>query len=276
MSCSVLGVDFSGASDAGDNIWLTEGTWSAAELTVSSVTSAATNWDSSRDAALEGLVNVISSGDHDVVGLDFPFSVPQDVVEEDNWHRFARNLESHRDAERNGHPAERFRTGCRDRADGTDKKRRTDEEHRAQCPYGVRIKYQTYFGIVDVLRPLVEAHDVPVEPLSTAGEGPPTVVEVYPAATINSLFDEDSSGYKGTSETALEKRTSLVAELESAEPGVSFDGDGGTDRPKLATLCSDDALDSVLAALSAARACESDFSIGGSEDVHGIEGKIFV
>lgn len=275
MVPNVLGVDFSGARDAGDKIWLAEGRSADNSLNISRVYSLSHVGAKSRDEALSELVDRVRNCGYDVVGFDFPFGLPASVIEKDDWATFVEKFDSFVDSGTEGdRPAERFRNECRDRAGEEDRRRATDCCWDAQCPYGVRIRSQTYHGISRVLKPLLCA-GVSIRPQRPTSDASPTVVEVYPAATVECELSLDSSGYKGTSQSARDKRIRIVEKLENHYPPVSFENQDAIDGPRLHAVCSDDALDSVLAALSAANALQRDFDADLPESGQ-LEGHIFV
>lgn len=270
----VLGVDFSGASDAGKSLWLAEGELSNDELRISATYSAAVDGDRSRRVAYDRLLDEIKSGQWDVVGLDFPFGLPAGIVSEGTWEEFVKNIDEYTVRGSSGTVADRFRKFCRREADGADLLRKTDNQHGAQCPYGVRVMYQTYYGISKVLDELLDEDDVEIAPQKTNGEST-TVVEVYPAATVRHVYDGNSDGYKGTSQTARENRMELINAFPEGTLPIRFNAEDEIDGPRLHALCSDDALDSVLAAGSAARALNDGFKTPGA-DYSEVEGHIFV
>ncbi|PSQ45069.1 DUF429 domain-containing protein, partial [Halobacteriales archaeon SW_7_68_16] len=78
MSDRVLGVDFSGAADAGRSTWVTEAHLAEGGLTVVDCYRAAAKWGPDRERAHAGLrARVAEVG---TAGLDFPFSLPSPVL----------------------------------------------------------------------------------------------------------------------------------------------------------------------------------------------------
>src|SRR5215218_3583910 len=87
----VYGVDFSGAKDAGRSIWIAGAVIDNETLRFDSCQPAAQLPNSGRELqrALKALIAYISQQGPCVVGLDFPFGLPCDLVDEDRLEDFA-------------------------------------------------------------------------------------------------------------------------------------------------------------------------------------------
>lgn len=264
-----VGVDFSAAErDAGRKTWIAAGRVDGEELTVESLADAASRLDCapSREDALDALVGYLTGFDEPaVVGLDFPFSLPAELVGGDwaafvagtpeRWGRLG-DIDSPRalyDAAR-AHAAE----------NGHSLRRRTDDAHGGQEPTGYRIKTQTYYGISRVLRGLRD--DAAVVPFDDPEGESAAVVEAYPAAVFGNVAGAARTGYKRDTRAGVETRRENVEALR--RQGVSF-GDC-----RDFALATDDALDAVAAAAAAWRAAENGFETDG-HDAESVEGHIF-
>ena len=73
MTAQVLGVDFSGANQAGNHIWLAEGELEDGVLAISKLWSPAGTGKTARTAALEYVVDRVTESEYDVVGFAVPF-----------------------------------------------------------------------------------------------------------------------------------------------------------------------------------------------------------
>lgn len=127
------------------------------------------------------------------VGLDFPFGLPERVVAEGSWREFLLAFPSWVDS-----PTD-LRRRCEARvalADGTTdaRFRSTDRPLSAASPFDERIAAATFYGLRDVLRPLVLTDAVRVPPMTPPSPHCPFVVEVYPAGTLVDL-DVHVDGY---------------------------------------------------------------------------------
>jgi hypothetical protein len=154
---TIYGVDFSGAKQAGRNIWVARieshrrrPLYRLAELTCLEKLSGTAE----RGAALAHLVGLIAASEGALWALDFPFGLPIEVMDPGAaWPRqldflaawgedaYAAGVECLRRAEALGGPKHI--------------RRLTDGEAKApfDC-YHYRIIYQTFFGMRDVLGPL--------------------------------------------------------------------------------------------------------------------------
>lgn len=132
---------------------------------------------------------------------------------------------------------------------GAELRRATDREtHTPFAPYNLRIYRQTFFGIRDLLAPLVAREAACVLPMQPAHPGKPWILEICPASLLKKegLYFP----YKGGAHTRRAARARIVEHFEQRgalilAPEVRrmllADGNG-------------DALDSVLAAIATARA----------------------
>lgn len=249
MGSRVLGVDFSGASDAGRGIWLTEARAGREGLAVEACYRAADRWGTDRERAHAGLRERVVAGSFDVVGLDFPFSLPAALLEEHcggRWRGLLEWLAGDGPAD-----PEAFASTCRSTArahtgDGAAALRReTDLRRGALCPYGRRVQYQTFYGVRDVLGGLADREDVAVAPMQ-GREADTVVVEVYPAATFGWL-GAYREGYTGETDRDARRRETNLAAVEDCSVDVP-------DRE--AYRDSHDALDSLAAAVSAGRVAD--------------------
>jgi hypothetical protein len=239
-----MGVDFSGGKNAGDKIWVSRGKIENGVLHVYSCDRMSDlHGSENREIALTHLREMISSLEDGVAGLDFPFSIPRELIGHSRWDLFAKQFgESYPDEHD-------FRRRCFTKAKNKELKRLTDSEMKTPfCPYNLRLYRQTYFGIRDVLAPLVTEDRVCVAPMQCIVPGKPLVVEICPASTLKllNLYRQ----YKGKAPEHRRERAAILDGLESRRL-VTIDAKV---RPKLLKDTEGDALDSVVAALAAFRA----------------------
>ena len=253
---TVYGVDFSGASRAGESVWLTAAALEDGALRVRECGRAddflaghyAEEPTTDRGPTLDALAAFVRSRDAGAaVGFDFPFAVPSVVAEgafgAESWREVVAAV-----ADCGG--AEAFAETCVEwttaHADGTYLKRETDREHGAFSPYHFFVQKQTYHGIADVLAPV--ADHARVAPFDPPRDGGPVVAETYPAGVLDALGLR-REGYKGTEDAHRTRRTrNLDGLCEAASVTVPAalrdvyldDSDG-------------DALDSLLAAVAVFR-----------------------
>jgi len=244
MTGDVVGVDFSGASAAGDALWVTEATQTDVGVRIEDCYRATERWGRSRESAHAGLVERIAVDDVRTAGLDFPFSLPQSVLDAEcggTWDGFLAWVAG------DDGPADpaAFSEVCRDTAGATvgkrDVRRETDARRGALCPYTNRVRSMTYHGARDVLGKLSARDDTAVVPMQD--DAGTVVCEVYPAATFGWL-GAYREGYKNT-DGARARREYNLAVVEDCS--VALDDHRGT------YLENHDALDSLAAAVSAAR-----------------------
>lgn len=216
----VYGVDFSAAAaDAGRNTWVASGRVKDERLVVHRCEPASEflGSDPHRSATMTALREFVRDlGSEAAIGFDFPFGLPRFLVESvdaDRWREF---IEWFPGAAEDPDDLSAWgveRTRAHTHGTQTYAKRKTDREENARSAYGFIAKYPTFYGLRDVLRPLVTADDVAVPPMdSPVSRGDrPLVLETYPAAILERR-GEFREGYKsGCSEARFRRRANLEA-----------------------------------------------------------------
>jgi hypothetical protein len=252
----ILGLDFSGARDAGRRIWLAEGVAVPGALRVASLRRGAAlpGGGPAREACLAALAAYLRTLGFFAAGLDFPFSLHCALVPEPDLPSFVAAMAAR-------YPdAEAFRAACRaaGRAQGEAQgggagderalRRRCDEEARTPfAPHNLRVYRQTFHGVRDLLAPLLAAGARVLPVQAPAGEAP-WLLEACPASALKRVGRYRS--YKGRTAAHRAWRRTILRWLV---------GEGlAPDEPRLAALAVDDpggdALDALLCAWIAWRA----------------------
>ncbi len=100
-------------------------------------------------------------------GFDFPFGLPAALVSESSWETFVLRFPD-RYPDVTG-----FRQARREAAGGREWKRRTDLESKTPfSPYNLRLFRQTYYGIRDLLHPMIAAGLASVVTVQSWGKKP--------------------------------------------------------------------------------------------------------
>lgn len=271
---TVFGVDFSGAKEAGKKIWLAEIDCAGDPELVDCAP--ATEWfdvATDRAATHRALTHHLASLDGDAAAaLDFPFALPASVVESTDWTAFVRAFPSLFAS------PEELQRRCQSRGELTDDDRvqhvrATEEAVGAISPYNRRLRSQTFYGIRDVLRPLVLADTVRAVPMQPLDHGKPTLLETYPAAALDSLDGETyRAGYKEASEEGRERRAANLDALE-AERELTLAADV---RERLLDDAGGDGLDAVLAAFAGWRNTVDPTNLAVDDGQREVEGHIYV
>lgn len=270
MPLQVYGIDFSGARDAGNKIWIATGTMQANEFCIENCFPAAElpGAVAARDQCLTALRRFIGDLRNCVVGLDFPFGLPGKLVPDDTWTSFVSGFKDH-------YPSpEEFRSSCIVKTHGKEPRRQTDEGSRTPfSPLNLRIYRQTYFGIGELLSPLVKGGGACVLPMQKRVETLPWLIEVCPASTLKQcgLHRPPYAPYKGTTEENRSARECILDVLErehtvQTPPRLKarvLDNQGG------------DALDAVLAAYATLRAVRTRFTLSENCADYLVEGYLF-
>jgi hypothetical protein len=245
LRTQVAGVDFSGARVAGKNIWIAEGTVTSEGVKIKNLTRAADlpGGAIAFDAAMIALVDHVATLTDHVVGFDFPFSLPANLITQDTWPSFARSFAVDYTT------PEQFRDHCREQTGGREFKRATDTEARVPwCAYNLRLYRQTWAGIRHILYPLVEQRGARVIPMQKPSKGKPLLAEICPASTLKAegLYVP----YKGRGDGLRAARADI---LRSVTRRGLLSPVRGKLRETILENTGGDALDAVLSAIAAAR-----------------------
>ncbi|HVI87811.1 MAG TPA: hypothetical protein VM659_05885 [Dongiaceae bacterium] len=263
----ILGIDFSGAADAGRNIWIAEALQDLRDrrrpLKIAACLPAI---DLPRSGAMPALAipalaRHILRDPSTVAGCDFPFSLPATLMQAASWEEFI-----HAFPVRFADP-EAYRSACRQAAEGRELKRRTDQTANTPfCSYNLRLYRQAWWGMAALLSPLVTGGQITVAPQMPITDPKPVLIEICPASSLQHLRFRPA--YKGGAPAHRLARRNILDCLighKLLEPPS----------PALATLLLDnsggDALDAVIAAIAAAHA---DLS-APAEPIDRLEGGVY-
>ncbi len=198
----ILGVDFSGAALAGEKIWIARAHFSNQKLVFDDLTSAADlpGGAPERDSALRSLVAYIGSFEAPICGFDFPFSLQADELDRPNWRDWVVSI------------SERFAEADAFRAAYAGARRATDTAAKTPfAPLNLRLYRQTYYGIAQVLAPLLRAEALAL-PFDEPDASRTWLVEICPASLLkkHKLY----FSYKGKSDAQRENRERILSESE--------------------------------------------------------------
>jgi hypothetical protein len=243
----VLGVDFSGANDAGRKIWIAECQRGRGNrLTLIDLRPAAELPDSgpAPAVAIAALAQHIVKRPDTIAGFDFPFTLPK-VVMDASWESFVADF-----ARRFPDP-DAFRAWALRRADGREIRRAADRA--AKTPfnsYNLRIYRQTWWGIAHFIGPILAAGSAVFRPYQPLPARPhPILIEACPASSLKGIGFYPA--YKGrTAAHRLERK----AVLKRLIAGGWIDQPAGRIQRILLDNIGGDALDAVIAAVATAHA----------------------
>ena len=240
----IFGVDFSGAKAACNKIWVSYAEVAGARLCILDCypLSELSSSKMSREDCLLALLDLILSSKHSIFGMDFPFGIPVQLMQGLSWNELIRDFPKLYANEYE------FRDISLKLSGNVELKRLTDKEVKAPfCVYNLRLYRQTYFGIRDIIRPLVISDAASILPLQPLKADVPWLMEICPASTLKQegLY----SPYKGKGSKEKANREHILYHLEKKAVDMST----GI-RDKALQNADGDALDSIIAAYSVFRA----------------------
>ncbi len=237
-----IGVDFSAAADGGRRTWIAITQPAAAGgLRLIDLHPACDlpGGDPAPRRFVPALGDWLARQTGALAGLDFPFSLPERLIDAEDWPSFVLGF-----AGRHPDP-DAFRESCRTRTGGRELRRRCDGEARTPfSAYNLRLYRQTWWGIAGLLAPLVRSGRAQVAPMHLPAGSAVTLAETCPASTLKRLSCRDS--YKGAGPNCRSARCAILARL--AVEGLAIPAAAAE------TALSDrggDALDSMIAAYAA-------------------------
>ncbi len=269
----IYGIDFSGAKDAGKKIWITVGLIKGDGLHIEDCRRASDflHTGKERDLCLAALRDFIAGEKDCAFGIDFPFGLPRELMKENRWEDFILAFPGYYQGP--GGPEE-FRKECWKAAQGRELKRVTDKESKTPfSPYNLRVYRQTYYGLRDMLHPLVRENLARVLPMQIAMSSNPRILEICPASTLKRLLKlKKLYSYKGRTPDHKAARSRILEALE--KKNVAF-----SEQALFASVIEDnegDALDSIIAAYVTSRAVSNPAIIShGAYRAYLLEGYVF-
>ena len=255
---TVIGVDFSGAKEAGRNIWLAEATVAKGHLRLRKLDCLEhLARVSSRDESLAHLVQSIRTSHQTLWAIDFPFALPIELT--CMGAGLLAQLQTTFDYAHGASEFGRWLLSEAKKLGGKNHiRRQTDSEAKTpfDC-YHYRIIYQTFHGMRDVLRPLAGDPATCILPfqydrLPTAER---VVIEACPSTTLKKLGLPHQM-YKQPAGGPLTKKrlANRKVLMDAIEQQVDVPPEL---RRVMARNPGGDAIDAVLAAIGAWRAWQS-------------------
>jgi len=240
---AIYGIDFSGAIDAGRKTWISLATLTGGVLEIRDCFPGFAIPDGGKKLhdCLPALVKFIATHRNSIFGFDFPFGVPQAILENlgcESWRQFIFSFSNYFDDPHD------FKRKCKELAGNREAKRMTDcDSNTPFSPYNLRIFKQTYFGIKGILNPLLQNGRACIIPMQEIIEDKPLLLEICPTST---LVKEKMAArkYKGkTTEHGKNRRDILnrLADRNLVIPRKDL-------RRMIIADAGGDALDSVIAA----------------------------
>jgi hypothetical protein len=151
-------------------------------------------------------------------------------------------------------------------------RRDTDRAARVPwCAYNLRLYRQTWYGIRDVLAPLVAADAARVCPMQPPAPDKPVLLEICPASSLKELgLYRSHAGYKTAAGMPLR---AVLLDAVAARFRLDI---GPALRNRIVANAGGDALDSVIAAAVAADVTRRGVSFHAADRTQALEGMVYV
>jgi hypothetical protein len=260
----IFGIDFSGAQNAGDHIWIAATRLNNDGLLVEKVMPATSlaNGSPDRTQAIAAVRDFIANQNSALFGMDFPFSLHESQLGESNWSQFVASFST------------RFPTAehLYQEVGGKGRELRRQTDGTAKTPFApgnLRIYRQTYYGLRDLLAPLTTSAQAVVCPMQHISTDMPILIEVCPAVTL-ARHQLRLPGYKGHEPSARAQRNIILQGLKTLKMFLTRDI-----AAKILNDAGGDALDSVIAAFAAATAFREGALDRQFSPVERLEGSVF-
>lgn len=256
---AILGVDFSGAAQAGEKIWVSRAHFDGGKLVFDFLERAADlpGGSSERDHALSALRAWISLQTGAACGLDFPFALQKEALEGDSYATWLEKFTA------------RYPDSAALKASGFEARRGCELVAKVPfSPLNLRLYRQTFHGIADVLAPL-RAQGARVLPFDTPDAGQIWLLEICPASLLKR--ERLYLSYKGKSASQRENRRNIVGEMAARAPfslPIEMENRAVEDTEG-------DALDAILAAVCTFRALQRPESLLARREIHRLEGRVY-
>ncbi|WP_157209663.1 hypothetical protein [Methanosalsum zhilinae] len=235
----IYGIDFSGSQHTCSKIWITKGIINGPYLELADCYPLEDIAGKHPQDCYNALRDLITGANASIFGMDFPLSVPLLFMDKfSDWTAFIKQF-----PERYSTP-ENFRKSFYSLSGGKELKRITESKVKAPfSSYNLRLFRQTYYGICNVIHPLLNLNEARFLPMQKADVRFPWVIEICPACTLKK--EKMYHSYKGKSVDKAGRRSQILDRLINMGLNVEPDYES-----RIIDNTPGDALDSVIASMS--------------------------
>jgi len=242
---TALGIDFSGAANAGNHLWLAQ--IDSRSRVVRSLLPAKNlpGGAQTRSEALKALVAELLRSEYSLIGADFPVTLPAPLMPEAPYPSLLDWIGTFQ-------TPQAFKTACNTVNEGRELKRACDIEAKTPfSAYNLRLYRQTYWGLKSLVAPLCQSRSTSIAPVHLAPRARRVLIEACPASTLKAANLYRS--YKGKAQEHRQHRQVILDWFIDNEELVLT-------KPIGQTIVDDpggDALDALIAATTALQISET-------------------
>lgn len=253
---NAIGIDYSASKKPANKIWVADCKLENNSIILNQIYSLKEKikYNSLNSCNLY-LVNLVKNNINYSFGFDFSFSIPDVFFPEHTWEELILVFK------KKWISANLFKENLLFLSDKKELKRSTEIEAKVPfSTYNLWIYKQTYYGITEILAPLLQANCCKIIPFQSRKKNYPAILETCPASFLkfNSGDSDLSKYYKGKKEANLERRTMI---LEILENNFNLKYNSNDFKNKILSNMDGDALDSLICAIIVIKRSYNNFEI---------------
>jgi hypothetical protein len=157
------------------------------------------------------IYDLIEKNKNSIFGFDFSFSIPEFFFKDSSWEDFIFSFK------KRWKTADDFKKDLLNKSNGKELKRDTEIESKVPfSTYNLWIYKQTYYGISEIIYPLLKSKICNIIPFNKLEKDIPSIMETCPASFLKFISKKNdlSKHYKGKKKENFENRKLILNILE--------------------------------------------------------------
>jgi len=241
-----FGIDYSASRFARKKIWISECETEKNKLLIKSTYSLE---EISNKFTLQKcntyIYDLVKQDKNSIFGFDFSFSIPDFFLKDSSWEDLIFTFK------KRWKTADDFKKDLLKKSGGKELKRDTEIESKVPfSTYNLWIYKQTYYGISEIIYPLLESKICNIIPFNKLDKDIPSIMETCPASFLKFISEKNdlSKHYKGKNKENFENRK-LILNLLEKNFSIKYTSDHL--KNKILSDTEGDSLDSLLCGVCA-------------------------